>query len=192
MAISLGPSGLQLNDATHDDFADFEGGGKVLQLSQKVVQLETTFNGTNDSNGAEVSTSLRHSITPSSTSSKILYQINFLVGGANNCYAHFWLYRKIGSGSFTKLNFSTSSANDPIKSSFCQPMNSADGQHKPRYTSYQFLDSPSTTSQVTYTLYAAVHQTGTALSIGRSSFHNNNNSYNSHNPTNIFLTEISG
>jgi len=40
MAVSLGPNGLQLNDATHDDFADFQGGGKILQ----VISSNNTYN----------------------------------------------------------------------------------------------------------------------------------------------------
>ena len=163
--------------------------GSSLQYLQKEVQLETTFTGETDSGGTEVSSSLRHSITPSNSSNKILYQLNALIGGHDNCYAHFWLYRKIGSGSWTKLNYSTASDTDPVKSGFGAYSQS---QHKPHYTSYQYLDSPNTTEEVTYTIYCAVHSSSQRMTWGRSDYYNNGQSYNAHNPTNILLTEIAG
>ena len=72
MAVSLGPNGLQLNDATHDDFADFQGGGKVLQVVQHTFSNQQT----NTSSTSFVTTWMTGAITPSSTSSKILVLAN--------------------------------------------------------------------------------------------------------------------
>ena len=72
MAISLGPSGLQLNDGTHNDYADFAGGGKVLQGVHQYSNTSGTGGGdpTSNSVGMEL---FSFSFTPVSSSSRIFF-----------------------------------------------------------------------------------------------------------------------
>jgi len=118
-------------------------GGKVLQ----VVQTATT-SGTSSTSSTWAATNLTLNITPSSTSSKVYVSVS---GGMNGWAGSaattdqrggLKIYRKIGSGSFAELESSQSGQ---------QVQYSRGGVYMP--LSINYLDSPATTSQVTYTLY---------------------------------------
>ena len=111
------------------------GGGKILQVTQTVDQgsywstTSTTY----------VSTSLSVSITPSSTSSRIL--ILATLSNMSPSYSdtlYFTLFRN-------STNLATGAS-----ASFAYPP----GAYSPESTALTFLDSPSTTSSVTYAVYA--------------------------------------
>lgn len=132
MAVSLGPNGLQLNDATHDDFADFQGGGKILQ----VVQYTWTNQATQTSSTTFQSSFMSGNITPSSTSSKILVTATAQV--LVDAYQNQGINNEIGifrNGSHV-FRFGENSWTDSSRGNVC----------------LNYLDSPSSTSAVTYNI----------------------------------------
>ena len=111
--------------------------GSVLQ----VVQVETTTQ-TSIASLSDVSTGISASITPSSTSSKILILIDaparHYLTGDNGLWARFRLYR-----------------NDSALTNYRHFESYTTGTHYAPYNvGLKHLDSPSTTDEVTYTLYA--------------------------------------
>jgi hypothetical protein len=112
------------------------GGGKVLQVVQYSLagQIQTT-------SGSPVTTGLTGSITPSSASSKILILVSMTCcyQTVTNAVGNTTIYRgatDLGAGS-PKSFGDTYSTSGGITT----------GQ------SYQYLDSPNTTSSTTYTIY---------------------------------------
>jgi hypothetical protein len=128
----------------------FSGGGlgKVLQ----VVQGSTT-SGTNTSSTSYQATGITASITPSSTSSKIYAMVSAptesqtaaSVGSNNQLVA---IFR--GGTEIASTNIGTREANG-----FSDYVQGG--------TSLQWLDSPSTTSSVTYTVYVKSNHSSTVI-----------------------------
>ena len=114
------------------------GVGKVLQVVQSVV--DGTYNLTTANSFADVS-SMYVDITPSATSSKVLCMVAFHgVHVGSNCYLR--LVRgstAIGTGVQSGNKSSVNSGNLHIV-----------GSNYMHETNFQFLDSPSTTSETRY------------------------------------------
>ena len=133
MAISLGPSGLQLNDGTHNDFADFAGGGKIVQCQQSTFSNQNT----QTTSTSFQATWMQSNITPSATSSKILVMGTgqWMIDAYSNqgINAELAIYR---TGSLVNRMGHTSWTD------------SAGAGY-----SFVYLDSPSTTSSRNYRIY---------------------------------------
>jgi|TARA_R100000030_G_scaffold30985_1_gene22693 hypothetical protein len=115
------------------------GGGKVLQVVEGVSTSQTQTSNTSYTQG-----NLELNITPSATSSKILVMASF--NGATsqgNQTAFFTIYRD-----------STNLSSNDMAIIF-DPSNSGDEIRIP--VSMQVLDSPSTTSQITYEVYFKIN-----------------------------------
>ena len=130
------------------------GSGQTLYAPGHVIQtLQVKGTGGLANNAASAWTNLMNiNITPVSTSSKIQVSVIVCYGGTDNSYAAGRLLRTIGSSGtvlrngnahFTETRFSDAS--------FGMQMNaSANDQYKIWNTTYNYLDSPNTTSQITY------------------------------------------
>lgn len=122
------------------------GGGKVLQVVEGVstTQTQTT-------NTSYTQSNLEVNITPSSTSSKILVISSFLgATSRGDQTAFFTIYRdatNLATSDFTVIY---------------DPSNTGDEIRLP--IAMQVLDSPSTTSQITYEVYIKSN-TGTAVTL---------------------------
>lgn len=120
------------------------GGGKVLQVVQ-TVKTDTFSHSTNTFTAI---TGLSAQITPSSTSSKILVKANIVASATNtNGYGAFALYRDgsvisgaVGDAASNRLQSTTS---NPL----ANPTNYA------RHLIIDYLDSPASTSALTYQPY---------------------------------------
>ena len=116
--------------------------GNILQVVQAV---KTDTSSTNSATFSDIS-GLSVSITPTSTSNKILVSCNLFVSGVENSFAGFKVLRDstaIGlgtgaSGSRTNVSMATAAIN---ASSSAYGLTNA---------SFEFLDSPSSTSSLTY------------------------------------------
>ena len=123
----------------------FNGGG-IIQVKQtlKTDSFHTTSTTYTDITGMNIS------ITPTRSDSKILLQCNIQFGGALNLYAPVRLLRDsphigqstVYSGSQTNATFSLNLTD----------VSGTASQYKIFSTVYQILDSPATTSTVTYKL----------------------------------------
>ena len=122
------------------------GGGGIIQVKQtlKTDSFHTTSQSYTDITGMTVS------ITPKFNTSKILLQCNIQFGGALNLYAPVRLLR--GS---THIGQSTVYSGGQTNATFSLNLTDVSGtasQYKIFSTVYQILDSPATTSEVTYKL----------------------------------------
>jgi hypothetical protein len=126
-------------------------GGKILQVVQTVKT--DVFSTTAAVSSIDV-TGLSVSITPTSTSSKILIFCD--VGGHvhNSQGGSFQIHRQIASGSFSVLSTGLADADgNRLRSNFTGTLYTGDGGGSNDITltaNCKLLDSPSTTSAVTY------------------------------------------
>ena len=119
-------------------------GGKILQVKETAVRSRTSYNSANF-----VDTGLNVTITPEATSSKILIIINAQMGGPNGGYqAHSQLYRHVSGGSETAIADGSGGTQANV-THYVMTMTSY-GNYPAYPINAQVLDTPSTTSAVTY------------------------------------------
>ena len=128
--------------------------GHVIQT----VYVESTTSAVYSMGGTTTSTDLYSAaITPNNTSSKILISIN-LQWGMSNTNGDFGLYLKRGS---TRIGGRTNDSARGTNNIWFANDDRVGAESQQNYNlfnaSWQYLDSPSTTSSTTYTVGAAIH-----------------------------------
>ena len=139
-------SELRVDKIVPTDGVPTGGGGGIIQVKQtlKTDSFHTTSQSYTDITGMTVS------ITPKFNTSKILLQCNIQFGGALNLYAPVRLLRDS-----THIGQSTVYSGSQTNATFSLNLTDVSGtasQYKIFSTVYQILDSPATTSEVTYKL----------------------------------------
>lgn len=136
--------GVLIKDSSIDR-SYITGAGKVLQVVHNTEDTQYSNGGTT---ATEV---LSTSITPSSTSSKILIIVSAYFSTDTDIYGGASLYR---GGTVISDSISSLSTGGASSVQFTVPINhrDADGQYENETVSINYLDSPSTTSATTYTL----------------------------------------
>ena len=139
-------SELRVDKIIPTDGVPTGGGGGIIQVKQtlKTDSFHTTSQSYTDITGMTVS------ITPKFNTSKILLQCNIQFGGALNLYAPVRLLRDS-----THIGQSTVYSGSQTNATFSLNLTDVSGtasQYKIFSTVYQILDSPATTSTVTYKL----------------------------------------
>ena len=138
-------SQLRVDKILPVDGAPTNGGGGIIQVVQDTKT--DTFNTTSASD-VEI-TGLSVSITPKFNTSKILLSVHLgLVGGETNAYAGFTLYKVVGGTSTDLLIGDAGGGNRPSRT-FAVNLNSS-GPYHATSASFTLLDSPATTSEITY------------------------------------------
>lgn len=160
------PSGgsLTINSGatvTNNGTASGFGGGKVLQVVQGTYATQTS-----TTSSTFVTTNLSASITPSSTSNKV-----FVTGVVNSFYA----YGGSPSGAYIAIYRDGSSLVSNAGWTY-----SASSTGVIHTVPFSYLDSPSSTSSLTYEIYFKRHS-GTTV-----------NAHDSGNQSHIILMEIEG
>ena len=151
-------------------------GGKVGQAVQTV---KTDTASTASSTFSAIS-GLSATITPSSSSSKILASVNLQVGQSSSTTAVFKLYRGTQAVGYGGANGSRQTVGFRV---------SPNNVHWTFPVSYQYLDSPSTTSAVTYYVYW--RNNGNTVYINRNDSFGNDSSNDASLPiSTITLMEI--
>jgi len=159
------------------------GGGKILQVLQAVKSdtFSTTSTSLVDVSGLSVS------ITPSSTSSKILVHVDLFLT-ASYYVGHAQLVRNS-----TLIYRANTAGNRPIDSiTFAQNV-SNDGIMQ--RSSIMYLDSPSTTSATTYKVQASTRkdgQGGGVFYINRTTQDRDTTGYDARGPSSITVMEVAG
>jgi hypothetical protein len=156
--------------------------GKILQVKQSVLttQFTTTSYTMVDVTGLSVN------ITPASTSNKIFVQVKLLVGGTANNYPAFKLLRDS-----THIGVPTGSAVDGggARNTTFGPASGNDS-YKLEFMGVDFLDSPNTTSAVTYKIQASTYDSR-LLSINKpTSVSTGTNSYTANGISTITVMEV--
>ena len=154
-------------------------GGKILQVVQNTKT--DTFSSTSTLPSTTEVTGGNATITPSSSSSKVLVMISGAFGVSANNYA-VALQLKRGTTLITvgdqRGSETRASAGSPV-----------DGSGWAQNFNITFLDSPSTTSATTYKLFLGVESGATSM-IGGS--YASGGTYNMSVPLNIVLMEVAG
>tara|TARA_X000001388_G_C2201997_1_gene111638 strand:- start:44 stop:577 length:534 start_codon:yes stop_codon:yes gene_type:complete len=142
--------------------------GKILQVVNQFYDTQTSTTGT-----SFVDTGLTANITPSSTSNKILASFYPSISGEDNSYVAFKMFRdstEIGSSTVTGTGeecfagFSFANAGNLTYSTLTFPL--------------VHLDSPSTTSQITYKLqFSPMRTTSKSCILNRSYNLGDNNQF---------------
>ena len=130
-------------------------GGKILQVKQAV---KTDTASSNTATFADLS-GLSVSITPASSSNKILVSCNIHVSGRQDSFQAFKAFRDS-----TALGLGTGGSSNQTNASFgTQVINTGSAQYGLRTANFEFLDSPSSTSALTYKIqWASVYQSYTS------------------------------
>ena len=166
--------------------------GTVLQVKQTYVTTAASYSGTHSSPAATASTA---SITPSSTSSKILIMIDAAFSSPGINHNHQFLKRTIGSTT-TDVGQATSTSNRPastgIQSSQVSNLETDNENYDINHSTVQFLDSPATTSEVTYKLHVGSYSASTIYLNRTRSDRDNTGGYDARMTSSVLLMEIAG
>ena len=160
---------------------NFLGAGAVGQI----VSVSKTDRFTTSSTSYTDITGFTASITPSATSSKILVISNWGWGSENAPYPRFILLR--GSTSIN-IGDSSGSATQVSVANGYEGLGEGTLQNEPLMHNY--LDSPSSTSSVTYKWQVKSFNAARTITVGGSPTTSDGNRFNF--PTNITLMEILG
>ena len=158
---------------------DSSSTGKILQVVQtvKTDQFTSTAYAYTDITGMSVS------ITPASASNKILVSFELQVGGAANTYASFRLLRDsthIGVSTVTNTNWRVGTLGSL----------SHENSYQLENTGLTFLDSPNTTSAITYKLQQSAYSNRTISINYPTSTGNSSGSYTATGISTITVMEI--
>ena len=139
--------------------------GKILQVKQTVKTDTTSRGGSSGTDALAAISGLSVDITPSATTSKI-YIITNLKLSSTNCWARVQLRRgstAIYTGNNTGLSITDTTSFIYLANQF-QMFNINDN----------FLDSPNTTSQITYQVYWGARTDSSAMFLNQTSYNTGN------------------
>jgi len=159
------------------------GGGKILQV--KSVTWKDAFSSTAGSGSFVNITGATLAITPAATSSKIFFQAMISTGGET--YGVVLKIQRGGSDIAGAL--ATVSGNRVASTAFSSGHSSDNAELQSTYVSY--LDSPSSTSELTYTVQgAARYQPAAVAWTVNYPYDDTNASYTNHSVSTITLMEV--
>ena len=160
--------------------------GGIIQIRQT---LKTDSFNTNSQNLVDI-TGMSVSITPTRSDSKILVQVHLSFGGDDNMYGQVRLVRDPGDQT---VGGSTAVSGNQRNGTFgVNTPNGANGQYKMYSAECQILDSPSTTSTLTYKLQVASTNTGGNYFYLNRPSNNDNQQYIIGGSSTITAMEVSG
>ena len=162
-------------------FVSAAAGGKILQVQSTLITdvKSTTSASFSDISGFNVN------ITPSSASSKVFVQISMRITGESN-EAYLQLVRSVG-GSDTAIGNGTGGNHDAFQSVFIRT--GSNGYYDYVNTSFAMLDSPNTTSAITYKLQWRLLQ-GQTLYLGRTGYSTTAANYSGSSSNTITVMEV--
>ena len=166
--------------------------GQVLHAPGHVIQTVFTASDTKISTtSASYVEYLSLAITPKLATSKILVKTVTSFGGAANSYASGKCDRTISGGATTTLKNGTHhhTENRFDDASFSLQCNNNNDTYKVWVNSFDFLDSPSTTSACTYKLHILTDASSRQSTVNRS-VTNPSDGYNTPGNTTMTLMEI--
>ena len=148
--LAIGAAGKVLKVNSSANGFEFGAGGGLIQT---VSTAKTNTFVTNSTSFVDV-TGLSATITPTSSSNKILVIVNIGYGGHQNLYGWGKLVRTTSGGSPVDICIGNAASNR-IRASLSFSMTNMDNQkYKIKHASCSFLDSPNTTTSTTYKIMA--------------------------------------
>ena len=179
-------SELRTNRIVPRDGLPSGSAGGIIQIRQT---LKTDSFNTNSQNLVDI-TGMSVSITPTRSDSKILVQVQLSFGGDDNMYGQVRLVRDPGDQ--TVGGSTAVSGNQRIGTFGVNTPNGANGQYKMYSAECQILDSPATTSRLTYKLQVASTNTGGNYFYLNRPSNNDNQQYIIGGSSTITAMEVSG
>ena len=145
--------GINFSDGTTQTSA---AGGKLLQVQTSQVTSSSTLQPDNQLEFKDIPISV--SITPSSSSNKILVSFMLFGDEEGNSYGHYFrVKRAISGGSTTFITAADQSSRTGTLFIGGMGNNSTGGSTPTQITMADYVDSPSTTSAITYTIQHTSH-----------------------------------
>ena len=159
-------------------------GGKILQV---VSTTKTNSQSTSSVNSYVDIAGFSLSITPSSTSSKIFVQIALQHGGENNSFLGFKVYR---DSTAIGLNGGGDAAGNVSVVSFGGGQGQDNDNYRVRGLAWQHLDSPNSTSSLTYKIQFCSLYYGYTVYINRPHLFDTTNYYTALGSSSFTLMEV--
>ena len=178
---------IYYDDGTSAQWVSAIGGSLAGSIVQVVSTTKTDTFSTTSTSFTDV-TGLSATITPSSASSKVMVFANFGLGSVNDTTAHSQVVR---DGVASYIGDASGSQVRSAVSIYSRSDISGGGWHGQLGHSIAFLDSPSSTSSLTYAVQLRTGGVNGTVYIGRSGA-SNDNSYNGRTPSSITLMEVAG
>lgn len=180
------PSGQTLDVSAGTLVGGGSGGGVVKQVKQTVVN--STFSTAVGSGFAEM-TDFRTNITPASTSNKILIRASLYIGQS------YWSARGRILKNTTPISGALgAAAGNRTSTTWYNVTYDAGAGSSSTYdvncVSFEYLDSPSTTSQITYSLDIGGYSGSHTVYLNRSDHDNDGATYDSRTISTLTLMEI--
>ena len=148
--LAIGTAGQVLKVNSSANGFEFGAGGGVIQT---VSTTKTNTFNTNSQSFVDV-TGLSATITPTSSSNKILVLVNIAYGGHRNLYGWGKLVRTTSGGSPVDICIGDAASNR-VRASLSFSISDLGNQvYKQKHASCSFLDSPNTTTSTTYKIMA--------------------------------------
>ena len=179
-------SELRTNRIVPRDGLPSSSAGGIIQIRQT---LKTDSFNTNSQNLVDI-TGMSVSITPTRSDSKILVEVHLNFSGDNNMYGQVRLVRDPGDQT---VGGSTAVSGNQRNGTFgVNTPNGANGQYKMYSAECKILDSPASTSALTYKLQvASTNTSGNNFYLNRPS-NNDNQQYIIGGSSTISVMEVSG
>ena len=158
--------------------------GNIIQVVQTVKTSK--FSSTSEDSWVAI-TGLAATITPSSTSNKIIIHVN--IGCQSSFQNDYGLFYRIYRGG-SNLTSIIGDADGNKTRCFVASRNSHNSRYQPVVMKY--LDSPNTTSAITYQVYCLLEDSGGAMIINSSGQYLNNDNDIPAGASTITLEEVAG
>ena len=140
------------------------GGGLVQTIS---TTKSDTFSASLNNSFTDI-TGLTATITPTSSSNKVLITCSINYGSTTGYPPVFRLYRTISGGSATLIGAGTAAGSRQSANTAPQQQGASNDKNRGMHTTINFLDSPSTTSSTTYKINGGILQAAGVLQINTS------------------------
>ena len=145
--LAIGTAGQVLKVNSGANGLEYGVGGGLIQT---VSTAKTNTFSTNSTSYTDI-TGFNATITPTSSSNKILVLVNLVYGGHSNLYGFGRLIRTISGGSATPISIGDAGGGSRIQASLALQMtNNSNQEYKTKTASMSFLDSPNTTTSTEY------------------------------------------
>ena len=196
VANAVGATELNLTD-NYAFTGTVSGAGKILQIQQHVEDGQTSFTNQTSlrasrlllaANAADSTSHVSVTITPSSTSNKIILMGHVFYEATTGAHEYLWAFHR----DTTLIGAPASGIRGRgIASSANNYQAAADNDSTPESRSFQFVDSPSSTSAITYCISYNTSSTSGTLYLNRTVTNSNSASFEL-GVSSIIAMEIAG
>ena len=183
--LAIGTAGQVLKVNSGANGLEYGAGGGLIQT---VSTAKTNTFSTNSTSYTDI-TGFNATITPTSSSNKILVLVNLVYGGHANLYGFGRLVRTISGGSATAIGVGNADGNRSQAGFGLQNIDVGNTVYHVKESSFMFLDSPNTTTSTNYKLQCHTNNGGRDVYINWP-LNNDNGDYIGRYASSITLMEV--